>query len=427
MMILEFSVKNYKSIKEKAVISFEATSDTTGREIHCVSKGNKAILKLAAFYGPNASGKTNILIAFDFFRDFIVNSFVDLKPGEQTGYIPFLFDEATKNGPGLFNIVFFPEEIRYEYTLELNKMEVVYEKLTFSPKGQKRLLFERIKKTTEPIYEYNWGASLGGNKKEISDMTRENVPFLTTAAQLSHPLLSKVYLWFQEKCLPIVQPVPQGLANYTITLIEQDETNKKEILSLLNRVDFGPISEIKIEKKKIDKSILRLLPEDVREKIQKDDSKAFFPEIFFKHQYGKGESFLSLEEESRGTQRFFELLGPLLTLIVAQGFLIIDELDSSMHPELLSYFLQAFLENSDEAQMIFTSHNPDLLDSGLLRRDEIWFTEKDTDGGSIYTCLSDYKGVRKEGSLRKQYLSGRYGALPITEPYYKRDNNIGPE
>lgn len=415
-MILEFSVENFKSIKDKAVISFEATNDSTNIDDHSIEIGNKKILKMAMILGPNASGKTNILLALNFFRNYIANSFNTVKPAGKTGFIPFLFDNTTKDNPGKFEIVFYIEGIRYEYNLHVNADIILFEELSYAPKGQKKLLYKR---DLESDHIYSWGESLTGNRKDISGMTRENIPYLTTAAQLNHDLLSKVYDWFSNQCLPIELPLDPDFMKHnmdTISLIENDDKMKNRVLELLASADLSHISDIEVKKKEIESSFLDFFSDKFKNEIVDLGSAPYINEIILKHKYNETDNLLSLKQESKGTQRFFELCGPLIKLMETHSVLPIDELDSSLHQEVFNLFIKTFLLKSSGAQLIFTCHNLDILDTDLVRKDEIWLCEKDNmTGGSIYSSISDFKGIRKGQSLRKSYLSGQFGARPITD------------
>lgn len=414
-MIQEFTIKNFKSIKNSMTFSFEATKDNTNIETHTVNIGNKKLLKYAMILGANASGKTNLLLGFDFYRDYIVNSFHDLKPSSKTGLSPFIFDEKTVKDSSSFSITFFIGEIKYEYTIMLNSDVILYEELYYAPKGQRKLLYIR---DVNKKNIYSWGESLIGNRKEISKMTRTNIPFLTTAAQFNYPILIDVYNWFNNRCLSI------ELSNYedfmkrsmnTISLIEQNEDMKDKVLDLLSQADLSHINDVEIHKKEIDSSVFEYFSDKFKNEVI-NDKKPYINEIVLKHKYNETDNNLSLKNESKGTQRFFELCGPLIQLIESNLFLPIDELDTSLHQEVFNFFIETFLMRSNGSQILFTCHNLDILDSELVRKDQVWLCEKDDNTGeSKYNCMSEFKGIRKGQSLRNYYLSGKFGAKPITK------------
>jgi AAA15 family ATPase/GTPase len=410
-VIQEFSVENIYSIKTRQTISFEASGTAPDPNHYCMTIDGKNLLKMAALYGSNASGKSNMLNALEFFLGFILASFSELKPKEDTGFMPFLFDKETLKMPGYFEIIFFMNKTKYEYALSLDARCVHRERLSYSPKGQKKLLFERTCSNCNDdgrnfIYQYKWGDAFTGAKKNIADMTRANATLLNTAAQLNHPEISKIYNWLITHCPPSIRPVNQDLLTYTFNQIEENKNMKKEILTLLAKSDFGHINDFVIKDEELPASITEHFP----------DGKYTAKEIYFSHNY-EGNYMLPIEDESRGTLRFLELTGPLIEIIKNTKFLCIDEIELSLHQELLEFFIKTFLENSSGSQILFTTHHQDLLDSELLRDDEVWFVQKGGDGGSEYSSLIEYKGIRKKASRKKLYQAGKFGALPIISNY----------
>ncbi|HCC36798.1 MAG TPA: hypothetical protein DEQ14_03850 [Treponema sp.] len=416
-MIQEFTIENTFSIKTAQTISFEA-ADTHLDDIHyCSIPTEKKLLKLAAIYGPNASGKTNIINALNFYFQFVLYSFSSLSPNERTGFIPFMFDASTQKMPGRFELKFYIENIKYEYAISLDKQYVHTETLFSSPKGQRKLLYERkfTEKGNAP-YEWKWGDNLTGDKKKIAESTRGNTTFLNTAAQFAHPELSKIHKWMTSIYFPPIYPLPQGLARYTIDCIEENKKMKSNIINFLAHSDFGHINDIVIEEQELPDSFVNRLSQKAKAELQNPQGKYTTKSVSFLHSYEKSYG-LPLELESRGTQRFFELAGPLFELLESSKLLCIDELESSLHQELTEFFLKTFLENSTCSQMLFTTHNLDLLDSELLTDDGVWFAEKAEDGGSEYSSIIEYKGIRKKVSRKKLYKAGKFGAIPIVSDF----------
>lgn len=413
-MILEFSVKNFASIKETATLSFEATNDTTHLDEHTVVCGNKRILKTAMIVGPNASGKTNLLNALRFFMNFIENSFTTLKPNSQTGVSPFAFDPVLSDAPTEFSLAFFIGQIKYEYILHLTLRAVVYEELNYFPKRQKKLMYRRDSAQETP---FTWGDSLGGNRKETAAMTRANIPFLTAAAQLNHPILKEIFAWFQGHRMPFISPDPSpSISRATSEYIFRHPEMKDDILTLLKSADLSHIEDIAVREREIEKDFLDFLTEDAKKELLIDNENPSLFEVDFIHRYGGIRTPLPLRNESRGTQRLYALSVPFLLSTKADGLIMVDELDTSLHQEVLHLFIKAFIQRSQGAQLIFTCHNLDILETDILRRDEIWLCDKDYEsGGSGYHCVSDFTGIRKDASLRRVYLAGKLGARPITD------------
>ncbi len=411
-MILEYSITNTFSIKDQQTISFEAVNNIENDNYHTIKIDNKKILKMACIYGANASGKTNMASALMFYLDFMLTSCTDLKPDESTHFTPFLFDEKTKDLPGEFNIIFFAKDfsddsklIKYEYLLKLNKKEVLEENLYYAPKGQKKLIFERKKNL--PI---KWGTSVTGAKKVISDTTRPNCSLIGAGAQVNHPIFNYIYKHFSNRLKPMIMPTRDSLSEHILKRIEQDSDFKNKVLGLLNVSDFGSITDIKVISHEIPEEFLKSLPKEIQDEFAKRGEKPVTRDAQFIHHYEKDYE-LPIYLESAGTKRMLELTKPLLELSNS-SVVVIDEIESSLHQTLLETYLQLFLEVSTDSQLIFTTHNLDLLDSELLRDDEVWFCYKTDKGDSFYNSITDYTGIRKETSRKKLYMADKFGALP---------------
>jgi AAA15 family ATPase/GTPase len=421
-MILEFSIANTFSIHEKQTISFEAAIDDPDTEtIHCTEMGGKKILKMACLYGANASGKTKMAFAFDFYLDFLVNSFSDLKPNEQTHFVPFEFNEDSRKLPGEFEIVFYAADvssdkiIRYEYYLKLTQKEVIEESLYYAPKGQKKLLFERIK--DKPV---KWGTAVTGAKKFVADLVRPNCSLIGAGAQANHPVFKHIYDHFYRRFRGLITPSYAGVSGQLLQHIEKNPEFKNKVITLLSASDMGRISDIKIESQPIPEELIKQMPSELQEEITKHGEKPKTRKAKLVHSYDN-EYELPLSLESAGTLRMMQLAIPLDDLTTHHSFGIIDEIESSLHQELLERFIQLFLEDSEDSQLIFTTHNQDLLDSGLLRDDEIWFCYKTDKGNSIYNSITDYTGVRKDASRKKLYQADKFGALPNIDIHTLRE------
>lgn len=410
-MILEFTVKNTFSIKDEQLISFEA-ADTIQEddELHCIEYGGKKFLKLACIYGANASGKTKIAEALTFYLHFLVRSFHSLQPTEKIHFYPFLFDKKTSLEPGEFSLVFYAKdfdsdnEIRYEYFLKLNKERVLEESLFYSPKGQRKLIFER----NDSI---KWGTCVTGAKKVIADLTRDNCSVVSAGAQAKHPIFLHIYDHFNERFKGMIDSTDNALSGYTARRMEEDEEFKKKVTQLLSFSDVGNITDISIKKQELPEEFIKTLPEEVRNEFAKRGETPVIRNVSLIHHYSNDVE-LPLVLESAGTQKMMELAAPLIDITQEPSLCLIDELESSLHQELLEMFIQLFLETSTDSQLLFTSHNQELLDSGLLRDDEIWFCNKDANGGSKYNSIADYTGIRKETSRKKLYQADKFGALP---------------
>ena len=410
-MILEFTVKNTFSIKDEQLISFESAETVhEDDELHCIEYGGKRFLKLACIYGANASGKSKIAEALSFYIRFLVRSFHYYQPTEKIHFTPFMFDTRTASEPGEFSIVFYAKDfdsesvIRYEYFIKLNKDRVLEESLYYSPKGQRKLVFERKD-------SIKWGTCVTGAKKVISDLTRDNCSVISAGAQAKHPIFIHIYDHFNERFRGMIDSSENTLSGYTAKRMEEDEDFKKKVTQLLSFSDVGNITDISIKKQKLPEVLINSLPEEVRNEFAKRGETPTIRGVSLIHHY-ENDVELPLEMESAGTQKIMELVTPLIDITQEPSLVIIDELESSLHQELLEMFIHLFLESSTDSQILFTSHNQELLDSGLLRDDEIWFCNKDSSGGSKYNSIADYTGIRKETSRKKLYQADKFGALP---------------
>ncbi|MBQ7159368.1 MAG: ATP-binding protein [Treponema sp.] len=414
-MIVEFSIANTFSIKDRQTISFEAaTEDERNESQHCVQIDGRRILKIACLYGANASGKTNILTALRFYMYFAIDSFTELKPNEATHFVPFRFDEKTAHEAGEFNLVFYMYDesgkpVLYDYELTLSDTRVIYEKLSYAPKGTKKLLYERNESG-----EVTWGAGITGAKKVIAQMTRPNCSVLSTAAQAQHPLFLKLYENLSKRFHGMVAPVSDQLSSFTLKRIEDDAAYKEKVIGMFNASDIGQISDIRIETHAIPQEFMQHMSAEMQDELARNPERAKTRRALFVHKYADKEYELPVGYESAGTLRMLELIAPLSD-VMQHAFILIDELEMSLHEELVETFLRLFLEASEDSQLLFTTQDQDLLDSGLLRDDEIWFCYKTDSGNSIYNAITDYAEINPASSRKKLYQAGKFGALPVVD------------
>lgn len=413
-MILEFSIENTYSIKEKQTISFEASKSDVVDEKHTIATmcDDRRLLKFACIYGANGAGKTNLLEAFDFYVDFIVNSFIQKRPGDRTGFIPFEFCENAKTSCGAFNVVFYAplfsdesKNVKYIYDLCLTRDCVVAESLRYSPKGQSKLIFARTENSI------HWGSDVSGPKKVIEKMVRSNCSLLGVGAQTNQVILSFIYTHFAKRVKGSSSRISSSINEY-FKLVDENADYKKKVLGLLNSFDFGSVSEIKVDSRKYPPEVLEMLPQEVKDELKNGRAEEPLLRLArFIHSYNGVDYPLSFSWESSGTKKVFELT-QLLIFASDSSVLIVDELERSLHPDIVEAFLKLVLEISGDSQLLFVTHNQDLLDSDLLRDDEVWFCYKTDKGNSIYRSIISYTGIRKEASRKKLYKSGKFGSLP---------------
>lgn len=424
-MLVEFRVKNFRSFRDEQVLSFVASNDTV-LEGNCATESKLRLLKAVGIYGPNASGKSNLIKAIDIMRGIVLNS-ANYKPGKKLPVQPFLLDDESQAKPSFFEVTFFHEGIRYQYGFTATDERIHEEWLLAYPKGQPQRWYERNFNKLSTLWSF--GPSLKGEKAKISDKTRDNALFLSVAAQWNNKQLTTVYEWFKDKLRTInysyeLQPVTARM----LLSSKDDEVVKKKmrssITTLMQSADLG-ICDIIVEKSERDTTQLKFpldMPNEVKEQFMQKFKYELLVKMAHRNTKTGKKCFLPLEEESKGTQCFFNLLGPWAQAISHGITIFIDELDASLHPLLVRELIEV-IHNTEitksGVQLIFATHDTTLLDPELFRRDQIWFTEKDKGGGTQLYSMSDYKErkPRKGEAMQKGYLSGRYGAIPIIKAF----------
>jgi AAA15 family ATPase/GTPase len=428
-MILEFKIQNFLSFKNEMVYSFEATADKTLDERYVVEIApGIRILKLGIVYGANASGKSNLISAFEFIRSFIGNTVKDKT--EDTGFVPFMFDK-TKDEPGRFELVFYTEGVKHSYILVLDENNVYEEKLFYYPGTQPALIFNRKFDKENAVSTIEFGSKIKVSKPakdEYQIKTLKNMSFLAASLQVNFniPEIEKVIKWFD---IQFQQPILPGinLTQYSRDYINKDNDAKDFAVKFMKDADYN-ITDIVIE------DVVREAPEDLlrlveksfpdreeRERILKEKT-ILLKKLAFVHEIDKDghkeKHFLSESFQSEGTMRYFGLSAPFYETLKNNAFLSIDEVESSLHALLVNHLIREFLmadSNSKHAQLLVTTHNISLLaEKELLRKDAIWFVEKESDGHSSLYSLADFD-MRKDLSFYKAYKIGKFGAIPNIE------------
>lgn len=429
-MLANFSVQNFRSIKNKVTLSFEATKTDELEDYYILTpKEGVRLLKLGLIYGANASGKTNLLRSLDFLRDLILEPI-----GKKTGtfdFKPFLFDENTPKENTIFEVEFFQNTVRYVYYLELNKNSIVLEKLDFY-NPNKALVFKRITDAEKQLTHIEFGSKIGIKKIQKDTLEANTLwnntvlgGFLKTNIEAFE--LSEVIDWFRNNMKPIIKP-RTDLAAYVSEKVDLNEINKDVILEVLKKADFN-ISDIiiKTDEQDVTPDFLNFLSKNLsvsQEEIKKikDKGKVEGMEVSIEHVVNNGNTFeLPFEDESAGTQRYYEFGGLLDMMIRNQSVFSIDEFESSLHPDLLKHFLLSFLVNSKDSQLVATTHLRELLmEKDIFRNDTIWFTEKKEDGSTDLFSLDDFDSsvVRNTSSVYNAYKAGKLGATPNLSDYY---------
>lgn len=419
-MIHEFRVSNFLSFKEEQVLSFEATSDRVFEDIYCVrKKANLRLLKLAIIYGANASGKSNLLKAIDFLRQLATN-----RPEDKTSPIDlpqFAFDPTCQNEPTTFYLSFFVRHIRHIYSLKLNQNVILEERLTFYPGTQPAVAFDRVYDKEEDKAYIDFGDKLGFDAKdklifEGAVFKNSTVLAAYNKANVSTTVLTEVLNWFQNQLQPMISP-EDDLTVRATTLVQKEQAAKSLVLDAFWSAGLD-IKDIKVEKDKKAETIVVKTISAAREQDQKITNDYLSGQVYlhynkvtFLHETSLGKFELPIRAESAGTQRYFGLACLLYYFREKNSVVPIDELESSLHFELINHFLRTFLVNTTEAQLIFTTHDIQILAEDFLRRDVIWFTEKKEDGSTELFAYTDIK-LHKNISPFNAYKIGKIGAKP---------------
>ncbi|RKD15150.1 hypothetical protein BCY91_06415 [Pelobium manganitolerans] len=416
-MLLEFSVGNYLSFKTKTTLSLAATSIKEHVDTNIFSTERLDLLKGAVIYGANASGKSNFIKAMSTMRRLVLQSF-EQSSADELDIVPFLLNTDTEQSASFFETVFIIDNIRYRYGFEVDDKQVHAEWLFEAPKNAEKPLFVREDEGIEVMKSFPEG-------KDLEERTRDNALFLTVADQFNGKIAKKIMQWFNN-FITISGLSHEGYKGVTFGMLENKHTSST-LLNFYKKLDLG-FDDINISKKPFDP---KELPNDMAEGLFKqlvtDLEGAFRIDIktIHKKYSAKGKLVGNVEfdmrsQESSGTNKLFNISGSVFDVLNDGGVLVVDELDASLHPLLTLAVTKLFNSrefNQNNAQLIFATHDTNLLYYGNYRRDQIYFVEKDTYGSSNMYSLVEYKEegktIRKDRSFEKDYIEGRYGAIPF--------------
>lgn len=414
-MLIEFSVGNYKSFKETKIFSMLAANITAKDkeldENNLFSIGNsQSLLKSTAIYGANASGKSNLIQALFFMRRFVLESATKHPATEPIDVESFRLSTETEKEPSYFEIVFFTEGKRYRYGFEADAQKVYAEWLYHVPNVRESKLFEREEKEFSLSTVFQEG-------KGLTDKTRDNALFLSVVAQFNGTISLTILRWFQKlQIISGLQDVPH-LIN-TIWQIEEGAL-RDDILSFVKEMDVG-ISDLKIERIEAESNFPSGMHQPLRRFLMhnaKDQIKVTTLHKKYNHENipVSLEAFDLNTHESEGTKKIFSLSGLLIDVLRSGKVLIVDELDARLHSLITIEIIKLFNSkktNPHNAQLIFATHDTNLLSNEFFRRDQIWFIDKDKYGATDLYSLAEYR-VRNDASFEKNYLLGRYRAIPF--------------
>lgn len=436
--MIDFSVQNFLSIREKQTLSFVADKNISHLDdYYTINVLDIKLLKIGLIFGSNAAGKTNILKALDFFRDLVLKP--KLSKSDTIDCPPFLLDDNSHTQNSIFEINFIWNDTPYFYTIELNKTCVVREILKTSATG--KTIYTRNTDLDKQIAVVKFGNEYPIKKDQLNALVSNTLwnntvigGYLKT--NIDNIELKNVKDWFSIYLRNIITP-RQDLTRYVSKRIDDGKINKDYLISILQQADFN-ISDILIKKEEEDipenlmNYLSTLAPNEEALAGLKKTGKVTSLEIKLQHVTPEGKTYnnIPFRLESLGTQRYYGLAGILYTLIKESHCFSIDELESSLHPELYIHFLLSYCVNSHQSQIIATTHNREILNNkNLFRNDMINIADKTEVCSTVLYRLSDLDTsvIRNTSNILNAYNAGRLGGIPNLGDYYINLNDGGDE
>ena len=411
-MLLQFSCSNYKSIKEKIDFSMRASSDTSMLERTKAYNGTR-VLRMAAIYGANGSGKSNFISAIGFVQ-WLIGSSIRYQPGEKIRLHPHKL--SSEEMPSSFDVQFVIEDVRYAYGFSILRGEISEEYLYHFPKQKQSKIFERngLKISSGRAYQKSFANAMGELK--------ENRLFLSCAANSTKVApIEKVFIFFQNDIVIYRTTLGQTSINFrlepSIERLHENPTLKEAFIRALTYLGTG-IQGVDTEVKTADLEEVKKRASDPEvhkqlDMIQKKFGNSF-KSVNAQIAYGKFATDL-MSEESTGIKKLFQIICPIIDILNSGRILICDELETGLHENIVTQLIKLFYANAPEkfAQLIFTTHDTNLLDLELFRRDQIWFTELNEDRATDLYSLVELRNVRKNENVSVRYIEGKYGAIPM--------------
>ena len=407
-MVLEIKLSNFYSISEEVVLDLRAgninTEKSRSLNDNLFEFDDIKVLKTAAIYGANASGKSNIIKAIRFCIAMVYDSH---KHNENTvfNFKPFKFDNYPDK-PSSFSITFVYDGIEYEYSFALTTDKIISESLYHYPKGRKAKVFVRNEKTgKEKKDKYSFGNSVIKRPLDVAESTSNKTLFISRASQMDRTIPKKIFHFFHTNFI-------RKHSKYSISNLDSlIHFYKQDLLKGLQMADIDIVDFKHKLKKEKGKTI----------RVNLDTEETYFEEsepeslkITTYHRFDKASAFDLITEESDGTKKLFFMLLSIFDILNNNKTLLIDEIEDSLHPSIVEYIIKLF-NAADKAQLIFSTHNTKLLDLNKFRKDQIWFVNKTEKGNSDLFSLYDYSDFRDTMDLEKAYFQGRFDAIPIVD------------
>jgi uncharacterized protein len=413
-MFVEFSVRNFRSLRDEQTLSMVSSADRSHVATHTIETAIRSVPRLnraSVVYGANASGKSNLIFALGTMRNLVLHSTSMLDAPRAEQYTPYRLERGTAGDATEFEVVVLLDGVRFQYGFSYDAQRIRDEWLIVYRTGKGQSWFERRWNDTKGEHEWApFSSHFTGSKETWRQATRPGALFLTTAIQLNNEQLKPLWNWFADGLVIVNWPGALGIGQ-TLQRLD-DPAFKARALSLLRSADLH-IADIEVETVAGHQVAFKLEagkapelstgPQDLRvvkfvHKLEGEDPVAFDGRF-----------------ESAGTQRLLSYIGPILDALEVGKLLVVDEFDSSLHPIVVRFVLNLFQDpevSKHGAQLWVTTHDTSLLDTELLRRDQVWFTDKDERQASRLSPLTDFS-PRKGEALEKGYLRARYGGVPF--------------
>ncbi|MBD2130948.1 ATP-binding protein [Sphaerospermopsis sp. FACHB-1094] len=425
-MLIEFQVGNFLSFKEIVTFSMVASEINSQEEElndnHVFSVNEEVkLLKTTAIYGANASGKSNLAKAFGFMRNFVINSSKEMQFTDNIPVEPFRLSTETENKPSFFQATFYLNKRIYKYGFKVSQDKVVKEWLFFQSNIKEYQLFQRD------------GNKFKINKKSfqeglnLEEKTKHNSLFVSVVAQFNGKISAEIIKWFASCQVISGSGIHDDFYKKVTLKLFESPLIKKDSIKLIKNLDLS-IQDINITKEKLSSENLpSSIPDELKSMIIRSYSDELSSIQTSHEKYNENGERIGFEKfdleknESEGTKKLFYFSALLLTALRYSQVLIIDELDAKLHPIITHKIIELFNSkkyNPKSAQLIFMTHdtnllNPNLFGSRLLRRDQIWFTEKNQQGATDLYSLAEYDDIAEDDPLEADYIRGRYGAIPF--------------
>lgn len=421
-MLLRFGVENHRSIRNYQELLMTAAPFKERGETLLMSTDQKtSVVPTAAVYGANAAGKSTILDAMQFMRSSIVSSHSMGPASGGTPYVPFLLDDDSRTKPSRYDVDLEIDDTRYHYGFKLDGKRVNEEWLIAIPltkaRRSRQTWFHRVEGESS-IY---FGKELKGENKLIEKIVRDNSLFLSAAAQNAHPQLLKIYEYFQRRFMvPNLPDLAPSLGMSVARFFSAHQQFEAQAIEFLKAGDTG-ISGISYTDLRVSDKAKTFLNEfnEILKRHSLMDSDEILQDrktAALSHRGSNGKEYkLDIDRESAGTKAMLSTIGPILMCLESGGLLVVDELSNSLHPLMSRKIVGLFSDpsiNVGKAQLIFSTHDTNLLCDNLFRRDQIWFAEKDREGTTHLYPLTNIE-VDKRANVEKGYLHGRFGAIPF--------------